>query len=216
MENDFWLRRWQTNDIRWHNESVNQSLIDHIDQLQLQPGQCILVPLCGKSQDMLWLANQGYHVVGIELSSLACNDFFKELNVEPDITHHTLFQKFHYRNIDIYCADIFKLAKDHLPTIHAIYDCKALIALPPDMRKQYVDHLIKCLGQQAPILLQTIESTHPVQGPPFSVSGADVRHLYGDTLSIRLLARTPCITIPEHLSKRGYLDLVDCTYLISP
>ncbi len=34
-------------------------------------GRRVLVPLCGKTPDLLWLAEQGNEIVGVELSEIA-------------------------------------------------------------------------------------------------------------------------------------------------
>ncbi len=78
-ENSHWLELWESNDIRFHDEDVNPYLINHYKELHLQPNATILVPLCGKSKDLFWLMKQGLHVIGVELSSIACRDFFQNL-----------------------------------------------------------------------------------------------------------------------------------------
>jgi len=216
MEKEYWLNKWQTNDTPWHSQEINRNLIDNIDKLELQPGNCILVPLCGKTKDMLWLADRGYHVIGIELCPMACTDFFKELNIEPRIANEDSFQKYQHKNIEIYCVDVFKLTEGSLPTIHAVYDNRALIALPPSMQKKYVDHLVACIGTHVKYMLLTIESSCVVTGPPFSINRADVDSLFAEYCKIEQLNRIPCTKIPEHLIKKGYAELVESTYYISP
>ena len=41
-------------------------------------GLDILIPMCGRSQILLTLAEKGHHVVGIEWSEIAVRQFFKE------------------------------------------------------------------------------------------------------------------------------------------
>jgi thiopurine S-methyltransferase len=64
MEAEFWHERWETGQIAFHKHEYNNHMQAFINHLKLQPGDHILVPLCGKSLDMLWLLNQGYHVTG--------------------------------------------------------------------------------------------------------------------------------------------------------
>ena len=101
-----------------------------------------------KSKDLLWLMKQGHQVIGIELSPIACHDFFEEFNIKPIIRQNESFTIYQYNNLTVFCGDLFSLKKSYLPKIDAVYDCKALIALPPVTRKQYVDHLIECLGHE--------------------------------------------------------------------
>lgn len=71
-----WIQRWKEGKIGWHRQQPNSKLIEFIDCLELQQGDCVFVPLCGKSVDMLYLLDQGYQVLGVELSELAAEQFF--------------------------------------------------------------------------------------------------------------------------------------------
>jgi hypothetical protein len=68
----FWLERWEQKEIGFHKKEVHPGLLFAQNQLNLMSGQICLVPLCGKSLDLLWFARQGLKVVGVELSSIAC------------------------------------------------------------------------------------------------------------------------------------------------
>ena len=79
MNKDFWLERWDRQEIGFHQADVNRYLLQYWNQAtKLHVNTKVFVPLCGKSLDMLWLKNQGYSVTGIELSEKAINDFFSE------------------------------------------------------------------------------------------------------------------------------------------
>ena len=74
MEPDFWKARWAEDRIGWHQADGNVNLREY------WRGSCrrVLVPLCGKSPDLLWLADRGHDVVGIEISEIAVAAFFDE------------------------------------------------------------------------------------------------------------------------------------------
>lgn len=216
MEHEYWLEKWRNADTFWHQKSINQYLMQYIDKLDLQAGESILVPLCGKTKDMLWLADRGYHVVGVELSRLACEAFFHELQVEPTISTSGKLIKYSHNNIEIYCGDIFDIDAAQLTKIKAIFDCRALVALPPDMRKKYVYHLQACTGKMTRTLLLTIESSCQVSGPPFSIDQKEVSQLFGHHFQIEHLKRDVCEKIPPHLIGKGYLDMSECAYLLVP
>lgn len=215
MEENYWLNKWQTNDIAFHEQTINADLIAYFDKLNLNPGDCIFVPLCGKTKDMLWLAEKGFHVIGIELSPIACNEFFSEFNITPQITKQSKFIKYQYGNIEILCGDLFNLTSADLPIIHAVYDCKALIALPSDLRKKYIDHIVNCAGTKIKILLLTRESGCQVKPPPFPINKAEVDLLYGAYFKVELLKCISITDIPERLVKKGYTEITESVYLIS-
>jgi len=81
MNPEFWHKRWQEKRTGFHQSEVNPLLIKHFSALRLPIGSRVLVPLCGKSVDMMWLVNEGYNVVGVELVETAVQDFFTEQNI---------------------------------------------------------------------------------------------------------------------------------------
>lgn len=215
MEDNYWLNKWKTNDITFHENEVNVDLIAYFDTLNLKSGDCIFVPLCGKSIDMIWLAEKGLRVIGAELSPIACHEFFAALNITPHITTHTYYTKYQHENIELLCGDLFNLTSTDFPIIHAVYDCKALIALPPDLRKKYIEHIIKCVSPNIKILLLTRESVCQVKPPPYPVSKAEVDSLYGGHFTVHTLKQAVITDIPERLIKKGYTEMTECVYLIS-
>ena len=101
-----WLDRWQEGRIGWHEASGNVSLKNH----WRTSGRRVLVPLCGKSVDLRWLAEQGNEVVGVELSAIAVEAFFAEQELEDSIAAGDLLC-YQARDADntIYCGDFFAL-----------------------------------------------------------------------------------------------------------
>ena len=70
MDADFWLQRWQEGQIGFHRSDVMPLLEKHWPSLQLPAGSRVLVPLCGKSLDMHWLAAQGHAVLSVDASGV--------------------------------------------------------------------------------------------------------------------------------------------------
>ena len=82
MEIDFWLERWNNNQIGFHQQQVNPYLVYFYGEkgpsLEQREKLKVFVPLCGKSKDLLWLSQNGYKVFGVECSDRAVKDFFEE------------------------------------------------------------------------------------------------------------------------------------------
>lgn len=51
MVDKYWLDKWKTNDIAFHEQNINVDLIAYINKLNLKPGDSVFVPLCGKTKD---------------------------------------------------------------------------------------------------------------------------------------------------------------------
>jgi len=214
MKNDFWLNKWESGDIPFHQEEINSNLINYFSKLNLQRDDHILVPLCGKSKDILWLSEQGLQVIGVELSPIACNEFFLELGINPTITRHNLFKIYQYNNIKVICGDFFALSRKDLPSIQAVYDCKALIALPLELRKKYIKHLISCVGDQVKILLVTIDTNDTVKSPPFPINPAEINLLFSDCFDIQKIKCEQVSAFSESLIQKGFTEIVESVYFI--
>ncbi|WP_211252238.1 class I SAM-dependent methyltransferase, partial [Marinobacterium jannaschii] len=141
MKHDFWHSRWEEGRIGFHRQDFHPSLSRFWDSLKVaRPGR-VFVPLCGKSRDMMWLAGQGYAVLGSELSERACRSYFAEAELACSEDRQGAFIHFQSAETDILCGDFFALSADQLAGVAAVYDRAALIALPAMMRQQYADVL---------------------------------------------------------------------------
>jgi thiopurine S-methyltransferase len=92
MQPEFWHKKWASNQIGFHLPQVNPYLQRFWPDLNLSSHARVLVPLCGKSLDLLWLAGRGHRVLGIELSEKAVEGFFSEQQLQPQISEHGVFK----------------------------------------------------------------------------------------------------------------------------
>jgi len=159
-----WIERWQEGRIGWHESDGNASLRRH----WRASGKRVLVPLCGKTRDLIWLERQGNEVVGVELSEIAVKAFFDENEIAFSSADGALTAyKAKDRSITIYCGDFFEFFES---PFDAYYDRGALVALPPDVRSDYVEHTRSLLSEDAAKLIISLEYDESIAtGPPFSV-----------------------------------------------
>ena len=187
MEADFWHNKWKTDDIGFHEGTPNVLLVDHVSALKLKPGARIFVPLCGKSRDLTWLVEQGFQVVGAELSELAVTQFFDEIKQKPTVTEAGALKHYKIPGLEIFQGDILQLSKNDLGPIDAIYDRASLVALPPAMRDLYAEQMLK-LGDAVPYLVICFLYDQAVMdGPPFSIDENELQRLYGDRYDKNML-----------------------------
>lgn len=184
MGKDFWLERWNTNAIGWHQEKVEPALIEWASHRK--PSR-ILVPLCGKTLDMIWLRDHGYEVVGVELSSLACETFYLENKISFSKNNLGDFNIYDGGGIRIINGDFFALTPALLGKIELVYDRAALIALPTALRVIYSKKIAELKCEVLQIVLD--RSTKDQEGPPYSVSPEEVTNLYQEYFEINLLNR---------------------------
>jgi thiopurine S-methyltransferase len=176
----------------------------HWPALGLPAGSRVLVPLAGKSLDVIWLAQQGHAVLAVELSPLAVAQFFDEHGLHPDIRTTPQGTLYRAGMIEFLCGDIFGLDATTLGHCAACYDRAALIALPPDLRARYVRHVYGHLPAGCQTLLLTLDYPQAeMDGPPFSVSASEVRASYGDRWHIDLLESRDILAQEPKFAARG-------------
>jgi thiopurine S-methyltransferase len=187
MDNTYWHKKWENNDIAFHEREANPLLVKYLKQLFLTKGSRVFVPLCGKTLDIHWLLLNDYHVAGIELSRIAVEQLFAELGVKPKKTKAGEIERYSARHIDIFVGDIFDLSKKLLGAVDAVYDRAALVALAQNMRQRYAAHLIE-ITDKAPQLLICFEyDQNLMDGPPFSVTAGEVNKLYKENYNLTLM-----------------------------
>lgn len=192
MEKDFWLKAWEEGRTRFHNQQANPDLVQYFPLFKDLITEAF-VPLCGKSLDMHFLHQAGLEVTGVELSPLAIEQFKQNTIesglkwIETDLSQHQLSQA---ESLNLYCGDLFELPAEVLESVDFIYDRAAIVALPLELRLKYAQWIKDVFKQPHQILLISFEYDQSLcDGPPFSVTEAEIRQLFSDSYSIELLDR---------------------------
>ncbi len=221
MDTQFWNDRWKQNKIGFHQTNVNPYLAyfygDKGADASKRQALKVFVPLCGKSLDLLWLAQNGYAVFGVECSAKAVVNFFTEngLNYQSvSRDKHAFYQHSEQAaSIEIYQGDFFDLQSADLTGITDIFDRAALIALPDSMRGQYVDKMAQLQQSGTRTLLVTLSYNQPeMNGPPFSVDEQEVYALYEKDFSIEKLLQKNILEQEQHFKARGLTALTETVY----
>lgn len=215
MQPDFWHERWRSGRIGFHRDAPLPLLTRHWPSLGLPAGSTVFVPLCGKSLDMVWLAEQGHRVIGIELSELAIVEFFQERGLTPQTrtgpagTHYTAGPW------ELIAGDAFAIPAALLADCAGVYDRAALIALPPALRAVYATTTwlrlpAGCLG-----LLVTLEYPQAEKaGPPFAVEEAEVHGRLDPDWSVSLLERRDILASEPSFQAEGVTALSTAAYRV--
>ncbi len=171
----------------------------------------MLVPLCGKTKDLLWLRDHGLNVHGVELHEAAVKAFFEENKLSgAHVIRDRAFTQYRHGAITISCGDFFKFGAPEAFDI--VYDRAALVALPAAMRTDYARAVTKLLAVGGRILLVVYEyDQSKMEGPPFSVGPDELGRLYGGQFTLKLLGtgrptnESPRLSALETLEEKVYL-----------
>jgi len=214
LEAEFWLEKWESDKLGFHQEKVNSRLRKFWENLG-ETGGKVFVPLCGKSKDMLWLAGQGQRVFGVEFSEIACRDFFLESKLEYQETQDTRFKYFKGAQIEIWQGDFFLLQPPDFEDVRSVYDRASLIALPESMRRDYAQRLGELLSKGDRILLIGMDyDERKMEGPPFSVTQEEVFDLFGPQFVVELISASFGPEIVGNLRERGLDTLTEKVYVL--
>lgn len=194
MEHQFWHARWERDEIGFHERQVHAMLDRHWPIVAGTDSGAVLVPLCGKSLDMVWLAQQGHGVVGAELSEIAVRDFFAGEALTPTVSESGALRLFTAGDYRLWCGDFLALTAQHTGRLTLAYDRAALIALPPAMRRDYARSLLDLLAPGARILLITLQyDDAQMKGPPFNVPLDEVASLFASACELEQLEQGPSL-----------------------
>jgi len=211
-DREFWHNKWAFNKIGFHLKEVNPLLIEFWDKTSPVSSDKVFVPLCGKSEDLVWLASRHTDVQGVEISDIAVRSFFSEHFYTPTVIKlDEGLQLFHFDELSIYAGDFFTAPIDN---VDIIYDRAALIALPHDMREEYVEQLKSRLAKGGRILLVTLDySQSEMAGPPFSVPEEEVKRWFSN-YNITLLNRDDADSNHPKIVNKGLSRFAELVWLI--
>jgi thiopurine S-methyltransferase len=224
MEQEFWAERWSLGETNFHEPKVNRNLTNHVEAWGLSADSVVLVPLCGKTVDLIWLARRARRVVGVELIEAAIQEFLADNSLvaeredvagEAEQTEAIRYTASVPADndgpdgvVELICGDFLALGRpgsalDASAGITHVWDRAALVALPPEMRQIYAPTLQR-LAPGAKMLLNSFQYDQSVMdGPPFSVDGDEVQRLFGQH-RIELLDRVDVIERAPRFKDMGH------------
>jgi len=209
MRHEFWQQRWQDGRIGFHLSVVNPWLIKYLPEFDLPANSKIFVPLCGKSLDLLYLVEKGFAPTGVEIAKQAVEEFFAHEKIQPKAESIENFVKYTHDSLTILHGDFFELTPNLLGKTDFVFDRASLIAMPGDMREEYVEKMFHIIGNCKQMLLVTMEYPQDVMdGPPFSVSSNKVKKSYADKFKIELLDEKDLTIEPKFADMEYALERV--------
>src|SRR4051812_36053592 len=120
MDTEFWRARWQEGRIGFHEGVPNAYLAKYGDRLS--SARRVLVPLCGKTVDLAYLAGRGHEVIGIELVDDAVRQFFAEHGTVAAVEKRGAFQAYTAGPITVLAGDFFASTPELVGPVEAIFD----------------------------------------------------------------------------------------------
>ncbi|WP_438766790.1 thiopurine S-methyltransferase [Kushneria sp. TE3] len=205
--NEQWFARWREGRIGFHSDDVQPMLARYWSALTLAANARVLLPLCGKSGDIHWLAQKGHPVLGVELVEEAVTGWFQAQNEAlPAVQSRTNFERFESLErsdraaVTLDVGNFFHLEAGLSDDIDAFYDRAALIALPQAARQRYALKMAElCRPGVEGLLISVVRDENRDQGPPYVVTDEEVARLFAPNFELERLG--------EQRDERGMTDI---------
>lgn len=177
MDAKFWFDSWDKGGFytSFHRRDIHPYVLNYLNPIELR-GKTVLVPLCGKSLDMIYLAAFADKVIGVEIVEKAILEFFEENQrpyEQPDAETYVS------DNITLLRKDFMALTPEEIGPIDWVYDRASLVALPDDMRQGYLRAIDRLTDIGTQSLIITLEYFPLINSAPFSISAKEVENYYG-------------------------------------
>jgi thiopurine S-methyltransferase len=220
MDIAFWNERWGRGQTGFHQHHINPYLGYYYGEkgppLEKRSELKVFVPLCGKSRDLWWLQQNGYETLGVECSELAVEQFFTEQQLNYSKMNTERHVSYKSGKLEILLGDFFTLQADDIGNITDIFDRASLIALPKEMRREYVNKVTELQKPGTRTLLITLTyAENEMDGPPFSVSEKELNELYRDNFNIEKLAARNILEDEPRFKDKGLTTLMETAYKLT-
>jgi thiopurine S-methyltransferase len=216
VQDDFWEERWRRGQIGFHRAEAHPALARYWRRFDPPRGGRVLVPLCGKSLDLLWLRDAGCDVIGVESSAIAVEAFCLENGIPARRRTQGDFDVYEAPRLAIWRGDFLAVTAAEIGIAAAAYDRAALVAVAAGSRPDYARHTATLLAGGATLLLVTLEYGESELGaaprPPHSVDGAEVHRLYAPAFDVEELGREDVLAEEPHMRARGLTRLDEVCY----
>ena len=178
MDYEFWDNCWGRPTQPFHLIQPHHFLTQYFSTY-FADQERVLLPLCGKTQDLNYLAQQGITAVGVEFNPIAVESFFESSQLKPRIEHFDHGKCYQADHTELWLADFFELKQQDLGLFNRIFDRASLVALPEALRAAYAKHLVRLVKPGGKVLLVTMDYDETeMSGPPFLVSKLEIEALY--------------------------------------
>ncbi|GFR57451.1 thiopurine S-methyltransferase [Elysia marginata] len=220
----YWTERWEKNQIGFHKSEVHPMLLKHQEKLCANgKPKNVFVPLCGKSIDLKWLADQGIETAGLDVAKTALEQFFTDSGLAWDeapvpllgATGQLLSSK--DGKLKLYCGDMMKFSSGVGGTFDAIWDRASLVALDRADIKRYAQILKSILKPGGRMMVELLQYDLSIMEdvmagptkppPPFPTYEEDLKVLYEPECFVEFVDQ-------EGRTLQGK-DIVAATYLVT-
>ncbi len=165
-----WEQRYREGDVHWDRGQASPPLMQYVSRNPLA-GR-VLVPGCGRGNDVAALARAGVDVTGLDIAPTAVREAKARY---PDAAERFVV------------ADLFDLAPELRGAFDVVVEHTCLSGMPPEMRVKYrrgVESALKPGGRIIGVWFINPALDAGSAGPPFPLSVAELDRLFADGFEV--------------------------------
>ena len=169
-----WQKHYDDNDLAWDLGEVANPFVRLWEDEVLTPGT-LIVPGCGQGHEVIYFAERGFQVTGVDYSPGAetlLGDSLSNKNLNARVLHQ----------------DFFELDETHTHAYEAMLEQTFFCAIHPDQRSAYVETVSRIL-KPGGMLFGLFYETGEEGGPPFNTTEADIRKHFAAVFDIERLEK---------------------------
>jgi SAM-dependent methyltransferase len=169
-----WQKHYDENDLAWDLGEVANPFVRLWEDKVLTPGS-LIVPGCGQGHEVIYFAERGFQVTGVDFSSGAV-----EL-LSESLSRKNLNAKVLHRNF-------FELDETYSKAYDALLEQTFYCAIHKDQRSAYVETVSRIL-KPGGLLFGLFYETGEEGGPPFNTTEADIQNHFAAAFDIERLEK---------------------------
>jgi len=170
-----WQDHYDSNDLGWDLGQVAPPFVELREKGKLPLGK-VLVPGCGRGHEVIFLAENGFEVTGIDFSEGAVTylgNALKKRNLKGRVLHQ----------------DFFSLDDTHDGVYDLVIEQTFFCAISPRQRQDYVLKVSRML-KPGGMLVGLFYHTDKQGGPPYNTTREDIETHFSEKFEIQELDKT--------------------------
>ena len=170
-----WQDHYDSNDLGWDLGQVAPPFVELWEKGKLPWGE-VLVPGCGRGHEVIFLAENGFEVTGIDFSEGAVTylgNALKKRNLKGRVLHQ----------------DFFSLDDTHDGVYNLVIEQTFFCAISPRQRQDYVLKVSRML-KPGGMLVGLFYHTDKQGGPPYNTTREDIETHFSENFEIQELDKT--------------------------
>jgi len=188
---DDWQKHYDESNLSWDLGEVANPFVRLWEDKAITSGT-LIIPGCGQGHEVIYFAERGFEVTGVDFSSGAVTllrDSLSKRNLNAQVLHRNFFD----------------LEAAHDQAYDAMLEQTFFCAIHPGQREAYVGTVSRIL-KPGGLLFGLFYETGEEGGPPFNTTEADIRNHFSEAFDIDRLEK--CLFSSEKRKDKEWLAVL--------